>query len=499
MSASEPTSDWQHGAWPVDAVRAAEEGLLARLPEDVLMRRAAAGLARRCADLLKDVRGRVYGAQIVLLVGTGNNGGDALYAGATLARRGAQVHAITVRGGHANGLAALRAAGGHVHAAGYGEDNRRIAAATLIVDGLVGIGGRGGLRVDAAALAQATAFARAAGAIVVAVDVPSGVDADTGAVSGDAVSADVTVTFGCLKPGLLVGEGARRAGLVELVDIGLAFTTPPLATVVTLAEVARRWPRPGAGDDKYTRGVVGIAAGSATYPGSALLAVSGALAGPAGYVRYAGPAADAVRAEHPETVCVERFADAGRVQAWVVGSGLGTDDDARQVVRDALASDVPVLLDADAITIVAEHPEWLQDRAAPTLLTPHDREFARIAGSGPGPDRIAAARAAAGKLDATVLLKGDRTIVAAPPSGHGGESVHVNPTGSPVLATAGTGDVLSGLAGSLLAAGLPPHEAGAFAAFVHGLAGRYAAETGPVSASTLAVALRAAVRTVLDG
>ncbi len=157
-----------------------------------------------------------------------------------------------------------------------------------------------------------------------------------------------------------------------------------------------------------------------------------------------------------------------------------------QVVRDALASDVPVLLDADAITIVAEHPEWLQDRAAPTLLTPHDREFARIAGSEPGPDRIAAARTAAGKLDATVLLKGDRTIVAAPPSAHGGESVHVNPTGTPVLATAGTGDVLSGLAGALLAAGLPPHEAGAYAAFVHGLAGRYAAETGPVSASTLA-------------
>jgi hydroxyethylthiazole kinase-like uncharacterized protein yjeF len=493
------TADPQHGAWPVEAVRAAEEVLLARLPEEVLMRRAAGGLARRCADLLRDVRGRVYGAPVVLLVGTGNNGGDALYAGATLARRGAQVHAITVRGGHAGGLAALRAAGGHVHAAGYGEDNRRIADAALIVDGLVGIGGRGGLRVEAAALAQATASARAAGAIVVAADIPSGVDADTGAVAGDAVSADVTVTFGCLKPGLLVGEGARRAGLVELVDIGLEFAAPPLATVVTLAAVARRWPRPGSTDDKYTRGVVGIAAGSATYPGSAVLAVSGALAGPAGYVRYAGAAADAVRARHSEVVCVDRFADAGRVQAWVVGSGLGTDDAAQDVVRAALASDVPVLLDADAITIVAEHPDWLRDRAAPTLLTPHDREFARIAGSEPGSDRIAAVRAAAEKFDVTFLLKGDRTIVAAPPSAHGGESVHVNPTGTPVLATAGTGDVLAGIAGSLLAAGLPPHEAGAYASFVHGLAGRYAAETGPVSASTVAGAVRAAVHTVLEG
>lgn len=490
----------EHGAWPVEAVRAAEETLMARLPDGALMRRAASGLARRCAELLRTAAGGVYGSPVVLLVGTGNNGGDALYAGAELARRGAAVDALVIRGGHPGGLAALRRAGGRVHAAGYGEDNRRIGAAALVVDGLLGIGGRGGLRVEAAALAQAAAFARAAGTVVVAVDVPSGVDADTGAVAGEAVGADVTVTFGCLKPGLVVGAGARHAGLVELVDIGLGpeLPRPPLLSVTTLEEVASRWPRPEADHDKYTRGVVGIAAGSATYPGSAVLAVGGALAGPAGYVRYAGAAADAVRARHPEAVCTERVADASRVQAWVVGSGLGTDDAARQVVHDVLGQDVPVLLDADAITIVADHPDWVRDRVAATLLTPHDREFARIAGE-VGDDRVGAARRAADELDATILLKGDRTIVAAPPGAEcGGASVHVSPTGSPVLATAGSGDVLSGLAGSLLAAGLPAHTAGAYAAFVHGLAGRYAAADGPVSASTVVDALRPAVHTVLD-
>lgn len=484
---------WEHGAWPVAAVRAAEDALIARLPDGVLMRRAASGLARRCAELLR-AGGGVYGAPVVLLVGTGNNGGDALYAGAELARRGAQVDALVIRGGHAGGLAALRQAGGHVHAAGYGEDNQRIGAAALVVDGLVGIGGRGGLRVEAAALAQATAFARARGAIVVAVDVPSGVDADTGAVAGDAVCADVTVTFGCLKPGLLVGAGARHAGLVELVDIGLGpeLPDPALLTVTTLDEVALRWPRPGPADDKYTRGVVGIAAGSRQYPGAAVLAVGGALAGPAGYVRYAGPAADAVRARYPEVVCTERVADAGRVQAWVAGSGLGTGPEAAQVVHELLATDVPVLLDADAITIVAGHRDWLRERTAAILLTPHDREFARIAGE-PGDDRVAAVRAAADDLEATFLLKGDRTIVAAPDAEH----THVVTTGTPALATAGTGDVLAGLAGALLAGGLPAHAAGAYAAFVHGLAGRRAAERGPVSAGRVVAALRPVVGTVL--
>jgi hydroxyethylthiazole kinase-like uncharacterized protein yjeF len=487
-------------AWPVAAVRAAEEVLLRRLPDGALMRRAAAGLARRCAELLRDGRGRVYGARVVLLVGPGNNGGDALYAGAELARRGAFVEALTVRGGHPGGLTALRAAGGHVHASGYGEDVQRVVAADLVVDGLFGIGGSGALRPDAAALAEAAALGRSSGAIVVAVDVPSGVDADTGAVPGVAVEADVTVTFGCLKPGLLVGPGAPYAGLVEVVDIGLRpyLAEPPLLGAVTLAEVAARWPRPRPDDDKYTRGVVGIAAGSPTYPGSAVLAVGGALAGPAGYVRYAGAAADAVRAAHPEAVCVDRVADAGRVQAWVVGSGLGTDDAAASTVREILGTDLPVLLDADAVTIVAAPPEWLRGREAPTLLTPHEREFERIAGP-IGVDRVAAALRAAADFGASFLLKGAGTVIAPQhlPDDKAAPRAFVDTAGTAVLATAGSGDVLAGLVGSLLAAGVPAPTAGAYGAFVQGLAGRRAAHEAPVTASALVTAVRLAVGGVL--
>ncbi len=486
---------WRYRAWRVADVRAAERALMARLPDGALMRRAAAGLARRCAVMLRE-RGGVYGARVVLLVGPGDNGGDALYAGALLAARGARVEAYYLRACHPEGMAALRAGGGRIRAV---LDTTRIEAADLVVDGLLGLGGRGGLRPDYHWLAHAAAALRAAGAPVVAVDLPSGVDADTGAVTGEAVAADVTVTFGCLKPGLLVGAGAVHAGLVELVDIGLApeLRTAPALEVVTLEEVARCWPRPHPGDDKYSRGVVGVATGSATYPGVAVLSVGGALAGPAGYVRYAGAAADAVRTSHPEVVCTDTVAGAGRVQAWVVGSGLGTDEAAERTVREVLGTDVPVLLDADAITIVARHPGWVRDRAAPVVLTPHAGEYARLAGP-VCDDRLAAARRLHADLGAVVLLKGHHTVVVG--SWDGCDCCHVDAwveTASvPDLATAGSGDVLSGLAGSLLAAGVAPGPAAAHAAFVHGLAGRQAAATGPLTATRLLTALPPTIATI---
>ncbi|MDT4920704.1 MAG: ADP-dependent NAD(P)H-hydrate dehydratase / NAD(P)H-hydrate epimerase, partial [Pseudonocardiales bacterium] len=198
------------GVYTVEQVRAAEEALLARMPAGALMARAAQGLAVECAALL----GRVYGARVALLVGAGNNGGDALYAGADLARRGAAVRALLLDPdrAHAGGLAALQRAGGRVVPA----TSAQLAGADLVVDGIVGIGGTGGLRPAATELAAA-----AADLLTVAVDVASGVDADTGAVDGAAVAADVTVTFGALKPGLLVGAGAAHTGELRLVDIGL--------------------------------------------------------------------------------------------------------------------------------------------------------------------------------------------------------------------------------------------------------------------------------------
>jgi hydroxyethylthiazole kinase-like uncharacterized protein yjeF len=486
------------GVWRVEQVRAAERALMATLPEGALMQRAAAGLARRAAELLTGARGRVYGSQVVLLVGGGDNGGDALYAGARLAGRGATVTALlATHTGHTSGLAALRAAGGRVVHAGYGEDHRVVTGAHLVVDGMVGIGGHGALRTAYAALAVAAQLARDRGALVLAVDLPSGVEADTGAVPGEAVTADVTVTFGALKAGTVVGAGARRSGLLELVDIGLGPYLPESEVdLLEAGDVCRCWPLPGAGDDKYTRGVVGVAAGSPVYTGAAVLAVGSALRGPAGMVRYAGGALDAVRAAWPEVVAGDSPADAGRVQAWACGPGIGSGAAAEDAVRFVAESDLPAVFDADALTILAEHRDWLaarSERAAPTVLTPHDREFARLSGGEPGPDRIAAAIRLASDLGAVVLLKGDRTVVA----DSAGE-VLINPTGTSWLAAAGTGDVLTGLIGSLLAAGAPAMAATGVAAFLHGLAGRRAADAGPVTAVDVLAALREVTADVLD-
>jgi hydroxyethylthiazole kinase-like uncharacterized protein yjeF len=193
-----------------------------------------------------------------------------------------------------------------------------------------------------------------------------------------------------------------------------------------------------------------------------------------------------VRAAWPEVIVTEgRPGAAGRVQAWVVGPGMGTDDDARSVLAEVLATDLPVLVDADALTMAAEDPDLVRRRSAPTVLTPHDREYARF-GQEVGDDRVGAARRLAADLGAVVLLKGDATVVAAPDG-----TAYVNGTGTPWLATAGTGDVLSGLTGALLATGLPPAEAAAVGAHVHGRAGQLAAEEGPLIASDLVRSLPA--------
>ncbi|MGW3727735.1 NAD(P)H-hydrate dehydratase [Streptomyces sp. NPDC000851] len=471
-------------AYSVETVRAAERDLMARLPEGALMQRAAAGLAAACADLL----GRVYGSRVVLLVGSGDNGGDALYAGARLARRGAGVTAVLLSPGraHAGGLGALRRAGGVI--AGVGGAEELIGRADLVVDGIVGIGGKGGLRAEAVPLAGAAARGRAA---VVAVDLPSGVDVDTGEVRGAAVRADLTVTFGTHKPGLLVDPAREYAGSVRLVDIGLELPAEAELEALQHADVAALLPTPRAESDKYRRGVVGIAAGSARYPGAAVLAVAGALRGGAGAVRYVGPAGDAVIARFPETLVSDQGPRrAGRVQAWVVGPGAGDD---AGTVAEVLAADVPVLVDADGLRLADAGA--VRGRGAPTLMTPHAGEAAALLGVAREEvegARLAAVRELAGRYGATVLLKGSTTLVA----GAGGGPVRVNPTGTPWLATAGSGDVLSGLAGSLLAAGLSAVDAGSVAAYLHGLAGRYAADGAPVGAHDVAGAIGGAWRDV---
>lgn len=538
-------------AYSVSQVRAAEARLFALVPDGTLMQRAAAGLAAVCAGLLRDGVGGVYGARVVVFAGTGDNGGDALYAGARLARRGASVTALQAGARiHAGGARALAAAGGRIlpvapprdpdatrvdpgigrpddHAVRPGrydvghEARSAIGRANLIIDGMLGIGGKGGLREPQATLAGLAA--KAGNATTVAVDLPSGIDADTGVVAGPAVRADVTVTFGAVKLGLLIDPGSSHAGVVEFVDIGLGphLEGLPAASAPQRGDIAALLPRPTAESDKYRRGVAGLLVGSDRYTGAALLATGGAVRGGAGMVRlvtFPGAAA-AVRPVHPEVVITElergtgnRSAgsggdlrggsgqfpqDVGRVQAWAAGSGMGTDDAAAGRLAAVLATSLPVLIDADGLTLLARHRELLP-RPAPTLLTPHAGELARLLDADPADieaRRLEHARRAATRLGACVLLKGSTTVVA-PPDGH--DPVLVNTTGTPWLATAGSGDVLAGLAGALLAQGLLPPQAAIAAAYLHGLAARLAARgpgsgaEAPIGASDLVTALPAA-------
>lgn len=431
---------------------------MAVLPDGALMQQAAAGLAAAVSRFL----GRTNGARVLLLVGSGDNGGDALFAGVRLARRGAYVEAVLLAPAraHQGGLTAFEAAGGRVVATPRRPD--------VVVDGIVGIGGVGGLRPDAAALVDSLR-----GVPVVSVDLPSGVDCDSGEVHGAHVVADLTVTFGTHKVAHLVDPSARVCGTIELIELGLDL--PEAAVVALQAEDVRRLlPRPETAAHKYTRGVVGVRTGSADYPGAAVLSVAGANCGLAGMVRYVGTAADDVVRAHPEVV-----AGAGRVQSWVVGSGGGQD--AAGALEAALQDGVPVVIDADALSHLGAYD------LSNCVLTPHAGELAAmlhveraVVESAP----LQQVREAAARWGCVVLLKGPHTLIAEP-SG----SVFANTTGTSWLATAGAGDVLAGLIGSLLSAGLAPAEAAAVGAWLHGASASQAATRRTLTAGPVAAEL----------
>lgn len=498
----------------VAQVREAEEAAFAVLPDGTLMQRAARALSVSCVRLLTDLAGGVVGARVLLLVGSGSNGGDALWAGAMLAERGCRVDALRLSDRqHEEGAAALLRAGGRLHR--WSDADVRLAAlipeAHLVLDGIVGIGGSGALRSEAAALVELVA---ASEAVVVAVDVPSGVDADTGAVAGAAVSADVTVTFGAVKPGLLVAPGRYRSGAVQLVDIGLDFDDVPIALVLEGLDVARWVPEPDEDAYKYRRGVVGVSAGSRPYPGAALLVTAAARHANVGMARYLDRDDGNARAvvDHFPDVVVDGSApvDQRRATAWGCGSGFTGDRTDALTVAAVLAAEVPVVLDAGALTAVAESADLRaaiaarQARGSTTVLTPHDGEFERLQpgllASGGG--RLAAACTAAADLRAVVVLKGPGTVVADPAG-----RVLVDTEGTADLGTAGSGDVLTGiLAGILAGAWADGHrdaasltEAVAAGVWLHGCAGRIAGRTAPVTAPDIAAALPAAIRTARFG
>ncbi len=463
-------------------IRAAEEALATTLPDGELMRRAARGLADHLALAAP-------GGLILMLIGPGNNGGDALYAAVHLLDRGVRVDLCLLDEAkvHSDGLAAAVAAGAQVVDAPSGQ--------RLCLDAVFGIGARPGLEGKAAEWAS---WIAEHGPHVIAVDVPSGIDVDGATLPSTYVKADGTITFGTYKNGLLVTPASGAAGwngtaLAELVDIGLAphLASPSLEAIEPgdghlLVNLFEWLGEPSS--HKYSRGVVGIAAGSEQYAGAAHLCVAGAQAGMAGMVRFAGSEALSARVvdRAPEVV-----ASPGRVQAWVVGPGGG--DDVGDLIRAALADDVPIVLDASALEI--EHlPESFD---TPALLTPHAGELARLLHTdreAVEADPLGHANAAAERWNATVLLKGPRTLIATP-----GRTTRVNLTGSPWLGTAGAGDVLAGLAGSMLAAGADPHDAGSLAAFLHGAASVRANPGGPVTASDVAAALPATIAAFHDG
>ena len=464
-------------AYSVDDVRAAEAAM-PELATGELMQRASQGVAEVAAARLEELEG----SSVVVLAGPGGNGGDALFAGSFLAADFDVVAILTGSGAHEPAINAAHDAGVVVLEADSPSARSALEEADLVIDGMTGIGGRPGLPPGTSALVDAIGD----DAYLLSVDLPSGAD-PAGLVASDCVYADETVTFSLPKPVHLLPATEAACGLLTVVDIGLAEPERAAVSRLTFADVASLWPTPGPDDDKYSRGVLGVVSGGEHYTGAALMGVTAAVTAGVGMVRYVGPEAptNLLRAAVPEAVFGQ-----GRVQAWLIGSGMDWDDaseEQKRVIGDALASDLPVVVDAGGLDALT------RPRSAHTLITPHAGELLRLGrrvldehlpDSWVHDAPVAAARKVADALDVAVLLKGSVTIVV-PPT-HTGLPVHSQADGPSWLATAGSGDVLAGICGALMAGGVPPLGAGSLAALVHGVAAHDANPGGPIRAMDIA-------------
>lgn len=499
-------------------VREAEKASGELLMNGTLMQRAAAAAARVVADEVRRIRAE----RVVVLVGPGNNGGDALFAARDLARDyGVRADVVLVAAkAHEEGLAAVRGAGldviehpqgPHSECGGEHCDGPRslqaITAADLVVDGILGIGARASRGSGDADEAPWASAARAIPreAFVVAVDCPT-----------PGTTADRTVTFGALKTSMLFDT--RAVGEVDVVDIGIAaldgLSTDALR--LSVQQYAGQWPIPGPRDHKYTRGVVGMATGSNAFPGAAVLGTVAAATAGAGMVRYVGPSrpSDLVLAAVPEAVH-----GTGRVQAWVVGSGIdGASEREKNSERyesamEVLGEDVPVVIDAGALT-------WLDEIERPagsvTVITPHAGELAsalallgitddgdEVTREAVEADPVRWARRMADEAGCVVLLKGGATVIARPAQRSADGMAHdravlVENRSPNWLATAGTGDVLAGIVGVALAAGIEATAACAVATYVHGRAAHLANPGGPVRALDVASHVGRAVAELVE-
>ncbi len=470
-----------------DEMHAADARTIASgTPESVLMQRAGRAVAWR----VRQVLGGTYGRRVVVVCGKGNNGGDGRITASALAEWGVHVRVVEI--------AELTLIDAGLE--------RAFERADAIVDAMYGTGFRGALDGTAAELVARMSVSRA---VVVAVDVPSGVDGLTGEARGPAVRADHTVTFAAPKPGLWFHPGRALAGTVTVADIGIDLGTDHERTAVVEAGDVAVWVPPIEPTTHKWRSGVFVIGGSHGMTGAPLLVARAALRLGAGIVWAALPGRAAVDASGTEVITREIpddgtgvLTEAGartvgedvhRFGAVVLGPGLGRADTTAAAVRVLVGSlDRPMVVDADALSALAGGAELLRARNAPTIVTPHDGEFARLRGEAPGPDRVASARELASRTNAVVVLKGPTTVTAHPDG-----LVRLNPTGGPALATAGSGDVLGGIIAAFCANGMKPFDAAAAGVYVHGLAGGPGGHTG-LTAGDLPVRAAAALCQILD-
>ena len=473
------------------------------IPSLELMERAGEGLARVVAE-------HVPAGRIAVVCGKGNNGGDGFVAARLLRQAGRDVDVLALWEAQwlsEDAQAMLARLPGPAPVA---YDAARLAKAHGLVDALLGTGSTGAPKDPVAGVIEEL---NAVKGRVIAADVPSGVDAGTGEVAGAAVRAAATATFHRAKPGLWIAPGKAHAGAVSVIDIGIPRGAPGEADAgLITAAVLSDMPRRGADSTKFSSGNVVIVGGSPGLTGAPCMSALGAMRAGAGYVTVAAPAslelAFSVRlleamvvglpedggALSPEALRATISA-VGRADAVVLGPGLGRSPGAQELARELVQRvDVPLVIDADGLNALAGRLDELRHRRWPTVLTPHAGELGRLLevdSAEVGRARLRHARAAAARSKAFVVLKGDDTIVAAP-----SDRVAISPGGAPALATAGTGDVLAGVTGAMLAKGLSPAHAACAAVYVHLRAGQLAAAPhGPdgVIASDVIAALPAAL------
>ena len=459
-------------------IRGIEADWLAHLPHGTLMERAA----RACAAVLERLAWqRPRATPLVALVGPGNNGGDALLAALMLRARGFSCQAWAG--------AAAPPSGGEAHevrqrwlssGAGFLDTEELLAyahAGAIMIDGLFGIGLRRGLEGEHAALVGSL---NDAGCTALGVDVPSGIDADTGAIVGGAMGLALrcvaTVTMIGDKPGLHTGAALDYAGEVLVADLGIGEFPPPDGMLIARNWVRQRLRTRPVTSHKGSFGTVCVIGGASGMSGAALLAGRGAMAAGAGKVYVAGPDGAAFDPAQPQLMTRDTEDALNDVSAVAIGCGLGSSHAAAVLLARALAAPSALVLDADALNIVASAlvPAASLARIAArapdtTILTPHPLEAGRLLGMSAaeiGADRIAAALALARRSGAVVVLKGAGSVIAEP-----GGTWAVNDSGSPALASAGSGDVLSGAAAGLLAQGHGALEAALLAVWLHGHAG----------------------------